>query len=295
MLINKSLEIQSPLDHPEARRIRDCVLTVINKDSFGAMIISDGGLGKTRGIRQMLDDNGEEHIDWIHIQSNVTDTRLYESLYTNREGKIIFFDDLGDAAKTKAGITILKQATETVDGKTRYVSWNSPSSALTDLPPKFEFNSRIIFCLNQLVDECDPDIQALKTRFRSCIFNPSNKTVLEMILPIYRKIGNDMELNDEKCDEVFDYICDITTEDSNGISIRLMTSAFAFYKTSPFRWKQYVAEDIGLGTEDRIILKITNELKYRGNAAYEVWTKTTGKGKSAYHNKLKKLREMHLI
>jgi len=294
MKINKTLDIDTPLDHPEAQRIKDCIKTVTNGDSFGAMIISDGGLGKTRGIRRMLSMNGSEGMSWIHVQSNVTDTRLYISLYEH-DNKIIFFDDLGDAAKTKAGITILKQATETIDGKTRFVSWNSPSNTLADAPPKFEFKGRIIFCLNQLSDENDADIQALKTRFRSCVFNPSNKTILEMMLPVYKRIGRSLGLNDHQCEEVFDYICDITTEDSFNINIRLLTSAYCFYKTSPNRWKQYLSDDIGLGKEDRLVMEITNSMKLHGSSAYKIWKEQTGKSKSAYHIKLSKLREYHLI
>jgi hypothetical protein len=294
MKIDSRLEIESPLDHPEARRIKDCALTVMNGYSFGAMIISDGGLGKTRGIRKMLEEYGKEGEDWVHIQSNVTDTRLYISLYEHNR-KIIFFDDLGDAAKTKAGITILKQATETIDGTTRYVSWNSPSVTLADAPPVFKFTGKIIFCLNQLSDENNPDIQALKTRFRSCVFNPSNRTVLEMMSPVYRTIGNDIGLNDDQCDEIYNYICDITTEDSFNINIRLLLSAYSLFRVTPHRWKQYIAEDTGLGKEDRIIMEINNRLKLRGDAAYKIWKSQTGKSKSTYHIKLNKLRGLHMI
>jgi hypothetical protein len=294
MQIDRSLSMASPLDHPEAQRIKDCVLTVINGYSFGAMIISDGGLGKTRGIRNMLEKHGIEGIDWVHIQSNVTDTRLYSALYENN-GKIIFFDDLGDAAKTKAGITILKQATETVDGKTRYVSWNSPSNTLVDLPSKFEFTGRIIFCLNQITDESDPDIQALKTRFRNCVFYPSNKTVLEMMLPVYKHLGADNEISEKECDRIFDHICRITTEDSTCISIRMLVSAYSFYKTAPAKWKQYIKDDMGSGKEDALVIDIVTKQRLRGMSAHEMWRLYTGKSKSAYHNKLKKLRSLHLI
>ena len=269
-------------------------MTVLNGDSFGAMIISDGGLGKTRGIREMLSEYGSENFDWIHIQSNVTDTRLYAALYEHN-GKIIFFDDLGDAAKTKAGITILKQATETIDGKTRYVSWNSPSFALVNAPPKFEYTGRIIFCLNQLSDENDADIRALKSRFRNCVFNPSNKTILEMMLPVYLKIGFEHNLTIQQCNEIFQYICDVTTEDSTNVSIRQLMNAYSFYNVSSERYKAYVEEDVGLGSEDSLIIKIVKTLQLRGDAAHRIWKERTGKSKSSYHNRLSKLKEMHIL
>jgi len=294
MKIDANLQIDSPLDHPEAIRIKDCVNTVLNGDAFGAMIISDGGLGKTRGIRQMLENWGTEGKEWIHIQSNVTDTRLYASLFEHND-KLIFFDDLGDAAKTKAGITVLKQATETIDGTNRFVSWNSPSTMLSNTPPRFEFKGRIIFCLNQLSDENDPDIFALKTRFRSCTFSPSNKTILEMMLPIYKKIGNDMRIPDEKCRMIFDHLCEITTEDSFNVNIRLLSTALSFYKCHQQRWKRYLAEDIGRGREDLIIIDIVNNLKLRGEPAHDMWRKRTNKSKSSFHIRLKKLREMYAI
>jgi len=289
--INKHLRINTPLDHPEMRRLKYCIEAILNSYSYGTLIISRGGLGKTRSIREMIEKSGfTEGQDWIHIAANITDTELYKILYNNRD-KIIFFDDIGKAAKTAAGVTILKQATETKDGKKRIVSWVSPTYILKDYPLDFEFNGRLIMCLNIRPNESDGDIEALTSRFLSCILEPSNKTILEMIYSI-RKNLTEHAITDKEFEHIFDYACAISNENIE-INIRTFKNAIVWFRLSE-NWKSLIEEDIGLDNDTKTIISIVSA-GHKGRAATDEWMKATGKKKSAFYTIFERLRKEHVI
>jgi hypothetical protein len=289
--INRRLRITTPLDHPDVHRLKHCIEAVLNSYSYGTLIISRGGLGKTRSIREMIEASGfVEGQDWIHIAANITDTELYKILYNNKD-KIIFFDDIGKAAKTTAGVTILKQATETKDGQKRIISWVSPTYILKDYPLDFEFSGRLIMCLNIKPNENDGDIEALTSRFLSCILEPSNKTILEMIHSIRKKLTEGL-ITDKEFDQIFDYVCIISNENTE-INIRAFKNAIVWYKLSN-DWKKYVEEDIGLDHDTKTVIAIISA-GHKGRAATDEWMKTTGKKKSTFYNIFERLRKDHVL
>jgi len=289
--INKNLKIRTPLDHPEMKRLKYCIEAILNGYSYGTLIISRGGLGKTRSIREMIESSGfVEGQDWIHIAANITDTELYKILYNNKD-KIIFFDDIGKAAKTAAGVTILKQATETKDGKKRIVSWVSPTYILKEYPLDFEFCGRLIMCLNIKPNESDGDIEALTSRFLSCVLEPSNKTILEMIHSIRKKLTEGV-IADKDFDHIFDYVCMISNENTD-INIRAFKNAIVWFKLSE-DWKRYVEEDIGLDNDTKTVIAIIT-FGHKGRAATDEWMKTTGKKKSTFYNIFERLRKDHVL
>jgi hypothetical protein len=289
--INRTLRIHGPLDHPEMRRLKHCIEAILNSYSYGTLIISRGGLGKTRSIREMIESSGfVEGQDWIHIAANITDTELYKILYNNKD-KIIFFDDIGKAAKTAAGVTILKQATETKDGKKRIVSWVSPTYILKEYPLDFEFNGRLIMCLNIKPNENDGDIEALTSRFLSCVLEPSNKTILEMIYSIRKKLTEGV-ISDKEFEHIFDHVCLISNENTE-INIRAFKNAIVWYKLSE-DWKRYVEEDIGLDHDTKTVILIISS-GYKGKAATDEWMKSTGKKKSTFYNIFERLRKDHVL
>jgi len=293
--INKELKIKTPLEHPDAKRLQTCVNAVIEAKTFGTLIVSSEGLGKTRGIRNIIEQYGLiEGKDWIHIAANITDTELFKTLFQHRY-KLIFFDDIGKAAKTHAGITVLKQATETKDGKHRIVCWNSPTYVLNDFPKEFIFYGRIIMCLNSRPDTRDADIRAFLSRLLSCEFFPSNKTILEMIwslIPIKKKIHN-MKIKHLK--EIFNHIKTHTTTDNYKISLRLYDKAIMWFNTDYTNWKEYVLEDMGLDHEVITVINIIESKNLRGKAAIDDWTVITGKKKTRFYEVYKVLKQQCII
>ena len=287
---DKTLGIRSPLDHSDIQRIKLCIDAVIKNLSFGTLIISKGGIGKTHNIREMLLDAGLiEGTDWIHIAANITDTELYKTLYDNND-KIIFFDDIGAASRTIAGTTILKQATETKNGKDRIISWVSPTYILKEYPTSFAFYGRLIMCLNISPNEKDGNIEALTSRFMCCIIEPSNKTILEMIYSLKFDLSD--IINPEEFDIIYDYISYISNENTK-INIRIFKNAIVWFKQDK-NWKTYVNEDIGLDNDTQTVISIISS-GFKGIAATNQWMKITGKKKSAFYNIFDRLKREHIL
>lgn len=293
--INTKLKLRTPLEHSDAHRLKMCVEAIINKNTYGTILVSSEGLGKTRGIRELLEHTElKENKDWIHISANITDSELYKILYDHKD-KIIFFDDIGKAAKTDAGITILKQSTETKDGNKRIVSWNSPTFILKDYPNSFEFNGYLIMCLNSKPDTRDADIRALMSRLLSCMFFPSNKTILEMMYCLrYKKAKqNDIKLSESTT--IFKHIQAHSGTDNHKISLRLFDKAIMWFKTDQENWKRYVLEDMDLDEETLSIIDIIRTQKLTGTAAVNKWTEITGKKKTRFYEIIKLLKHQHII
>lgn len=295
MEINKELGLKYPLDHPDAKRLNLCVNMVLDREAYGTLIVSGEGLGKTRHIRNIINNrNFVEGEDWIHVNHNITDTQMYIILYENRD-KIIFFDDIGEVAKTKAGVTIMKQATETIDGKKRMVGWMTPHAALKNYPPEFEFNGWLITCLNSEPNHKNPNIKALISRMLSCEFFPSNKTILEMMWALKDIKQNEFELPSEDMENIIDFICEITTTDNHHINLRLLDKAARWYNYDKNEWERIIADDMDCGTDTAIIIDIIENKKLRGKLATKEWSERTGKRKSIFYVKYKKLREQYII
>jgi hypothetical protein len=293
--INRNLGIDRPLSHPDADRLQTCVTSVIEGKSFGTIIVSSEGLGKTRGIRTIIDNFFlKEHRDWIHIHANVTDSELYKILFDNKD-KIIFFDDIGKAAKTPAGITILKQATETKDGKTRIISWNSPTYILNDYPKEFVFEGRLIMCLNTEPDIRDPDIRALLSRILSCMFFPSNKTVLEMLWCLVPVKSAEHNIPQTQVLKIFNFIQKNSTTDNHKINLRLLDKAIMWFKSNPRKWKKFTLEDMELDRDVQTVMHIVNKQQLRGKTAVKEWTRLTGKKKTRFYEVYKNLRKRCII
>ena len=293
--INKELKLNTPLEHKDADRLNICVKAIINKNTFGTILISSEGLGKTRGIRELLENTKlKENKDWIHISANITDSELYKTLYDHKD-KIIFFDDIGKAAKTDAGITILKQATETKDGNNRIVSWNSPTFILKDYPDKFEFNGYLIMCLNSKPDTKDADIRALMSRLLSCTFFPSNKTILEMMFSLRHKKAKENKIKVSETIKIFKHIQQHSGTDNHQINLRLFDKAIMWYKTDKDNWEKYVLEDMNLDEETLTVFNIIKTQKLNGKLAVKKWTETTGKKKTRFYEVYKTLKQQFIL
>ena len=59
---------------------------------------SQGGLGKSRTVLRTL---AEEGVSPVLVNSHITPLALYATLYYNRSGKVIFFDDVDSASSAR--------------------------------------------------------------------------------------------------------------------------------------------------------------------------------------------------
>src|SRR6516162_6573791 len=85
-----------------------------------------GGLGKSRTVLRTL---AEEGVSPVLLNSHITPLSLYATLFHNRSGKVVFFDDVDAVFSSMAHLGLLRSA---LWGTPRIVTYNS--SQLDDLP-----------------------------------------------------------------------------------------------------------------------------------------------------------------
>ena len=96
---------------------------------------SQGGLGKSRTVLRTL---AEEGVSPVLVNSHITPLALYTTLYFNRSGRVVFFDDVDAIFGSMAHLGLCGRA---LWGDPRIVTYGSIQ--LDDLPGSFVFESRL--------------------------------------------------------------------------------------------------------------------------------------------------------
>src|SRR3954451_10758158 len=136
---------------------------------------SQGGLGKSRTVFRTLADEG---ISPVLVNSHITPLALYASLYHNRNGRVIFFDDVDSIFGSMAHLGLLRSA---LWGDPRVVCYGS--SQLDDLPGSFIFDGRLVFCANVIPRRNDP-FKAVLSRCDIFQLDATKEEVVELMRSI---------------------------------------------------------------------------------------------------------------
>lgn len=147
---------------------------VAKAETPSAIVIGDGGLGKTFTVTETLASAGLKDISNLNelpigptgddrklftiIKGYSTAKGLYRTLFENRNRTVIF-DDCDSVLKDPTAVNLLKGALDSYDK--RIISWNAESFGDDDLPRSFEFCGGVIFISNMPRFKLDG---ALKTR-----------------------------------------------------------------------------------------------------------------------------------
>jgi len=171
--------------------IKEFVKMVAKGHSNALVLLSDGGLGKTYTVLQTLKEEGlKEGKDFVLITTFATPLELYNMLFNYRDGKILVLDDLEGILTDRKSISILKSALWSANDK-RIIHYHSTSSKL-DAPSEFRFDSRMILCMNDLVD--NKIINALISRCMFYRFDLSYQQKLAIMKAIAEKEGISQEI-----------------------------------------------------------------------------------------------------
>ena len=119
------------------------VQMLVDGYSTGVFCSGTGGSGKSRTIQRVLNSGGVEP---VLLNSHITPLSLYEVLYNNRQGRIIWLDDADSVYSNMAVLGLLRSALWGQSART--VTYTS--SQLDEIPNSFTFESRIIMCANSL-------------------------------------------------------------------------------------------------------------------------------------------------
>jgi hypothetical protein len=143
----------------------DYVSMVANRNTTSAIILGEGGLGKTFTVLKTLEREGlklyrsvtsddssaeithDNRSGYVIIKGYTTAKALFRSLWENRN-RIVVFDDTDEVFKNQTSTDLLKAALDSYE--TRIITWNSEGfgSRDDDLPKSFEFTGGVIFISN---------------------------------------------------------------------------------------------------------------------------------------------------
>lgn len=142
--------------------LADYIDMVAQRDMKSAIVIGEGGLGKTytvfgqlakNGMKNLAEmeigasvDNSNSRTSYVVIKGYSTAKGLFRTLYENRN-RLVVFDDCDSILKDEVAANVLKAALDSYEK--RIVTWNAESFINDgDLPKSFEFTGAVIFISN---------------------------------------------------------------------------------------------------------------------------------------------------
>jgi hypothetical protein len=239
----------------------------------------------------------EEGVSPVLINSHITPLALYTTLYFNRTGRVVFFDDVDAIYGSMAHLGLLRSA---LWGDPRVVCYGS--SQLDDLPGSFVFDSRLIFCANVIPRRND----AFKSVLRRCdIFELSaaQEEVIELMRSIAR--AGYETVTPDVCQDVVDFI--ESHGDDRAISLRLLEPSFRkviYARSEGLDWRPLILTQLRtLGRREDTSRRIdarANEIRvlhqaieqYPGSVSEQqaFWSKATGKSRASFFRLLARHR-----
>jgi hypothetical protein len=255
---------------------------------------SQGGLGKSRTVLRTL---AEEGASTTLVNSHITPLSLYACLYHNRQGKVIFFDDVDSIFGSMAHLGLLRSA---LWGSPRIVCYSS--SQIDDLPSSFTFESRLVFCANVVPRKND----AFKAVLSRCdIFELS--ATQEEVVDLMRRVASAgyETLTSDECQDVVTFI--EQHGDDRAISMRLLEPSFRkviYSRLEGLDWRPLVLTQLRtLGRKEdpsRRIDAKAQEISTLHQAIEQFprsvsdqqasWCKATGKSRASFFRMLAKHR-----
>lgn len=187
------------------RFLADYVDMVAQRDMKSAIVVGQGGLGKSHTVFRQLAKNGltealpktesdeESEVDelmdqligdnseneYVVIKGYSTPKGLFRTLYENRN-RLVVFDDCDSILGNETSSNILKAALDSYDR--RIVTWNSESfGSESDLPKSFEFKGSVIFISNLSMTKIP---QAIISRSASADVSMTRAEIIERMKQI---------------------------------------------------------------------------------------------------------------
>lgn len=179
---------------------------------------SQGGLGKTRTILKVLDEEG---IEPVLVNSHCTPLALFGLMYQYRDEQVIFFDDVDSMFASMAHLGLLRSA---LWGTPRTVTYGS-SQLPSDLPPRFETTARFIFAANVIPRKNDA-FRAVLSRCDIFELSATNEEVVDLMRCVAAK--GFRGISSQECESVIDFIAEHA--DDRQISMRLLGSSLRKYQ-----------------------------------------------------------------
>jgi len=255
----------------------ELIKTMIKAESINGVILwGSAGKGKTfNTIKTLKGLNLEIGKDYEMLASYVTPLEFYKFLYENRNEKILILDDTKSFFNNpiNQGLVLACLWNE---GK-RIVHYLSSSGKLKNIPQSFIFNSKIIWCCNEL----PKDMEAVKSRcfYYELDFNYS--TTLKLMYGVAKLKSIPFE--------VVDFIKENTDESTRDFDFRLLFKIYEIYNHNK-DWKEISKSLLGLNKDEKLTLLKTfldesNSIK----EAQQKWSEETGNSRATFFAKKSQL------
>ncbi|MFQ6052196.1 MAG: hypothetical protein ACE5K4_10965 [Candidatus Hydrothermarchaeota archaeon] len=247
----KKIKVSSPELDKYFRQVKELVKITVKGNNNGLILISNGGLGKTFTVLSTLNELGLRiNQDYIYLNSYITALELYHLLYSNKD-KIIFLDDVEKILDDLTKISLLKACLWESAKDIRMVSYYSSTEKLK-APLNFEFNGKIILCLNKIPSKNKEIIESLFSRALVYRLNFSYDELIKIFYELAKVLKIDLK--------IVDFIRKNTTEATENLNFRTLIQSsiiYEYYKNYPDvlngqAWKEIIKD---------ILIKNTNPLK----------------------------------
>lgn len=212
---------QHDLEFDVFKAIELYTIQVARKKSNSLIITGIPGIGKSQTVKEAIQSIGlVADVNYYFATGTITTAGLYEVLFKNRTGLIIF-DDCDAVFKDPDSINILKGALDTYEKReiSKLTKGNTfDSTGMSDeeiqdeynkdpkkMPNKFEFSGQIIFISNLSEDKFD---KAILSRSLHVDVHLSKEQIIQRMKEIMRRINPNMDM--EMKSEALEYLIYVT-------------------------------------------------------------------------------------
>lgn len=275
----------------EYKYAEDLVMMVIKGYNPSALLISEGGLGKSYLVKTLCNKHCP---DSHHYHSgHITPLALYQKIFDKRD-KIIILDDVEALFKYDNAVSILRSALWEVDRK-RIVSWASTSDKLGDYPQSFEFTGGIILLCNYVPNKFMATIKAFKTRTLKHTIFLSYKQKLAIMKEMIDKESFDVKLSKEDRERLKSDLEKHTSLVTENFNFRTMEKLVKFYaygkKYHPNEPNRHIELHNATNSvdEDKVVILELMKKKFSVLQQVQQFIKRTGKSRATYFRIKKEL------
>lgn len=212
---------QHDLEFDVFKAIELYTIQVARKKSNSLIVTGIPGIGKSQTVKEAIQSIGlVADVNYYFATGTITTAGLYEVLFKNRTGLIIF-DDCDAVFKDPDSINILKGALDTYEKReiSKLTKGNTfDSTGMSDeeiqdeynkdpkkMPNKFEFSGQIIFISNLSEDKFD---KAILSRSLHVDVHLSKEQIIQRMKEIMRRINPNMDM--EMKSEALEYLIYVT-------------------------------------------------------------------------------------